>query len=203
MSIILIDDRERASGICAQLAALHQAYCIQRLAVADYVVNHALYVERKTAVDFMASLADQRLFSQVARMRADNHRAVMIVEGAHLPNRPAVMGALCSLATQWCVPVLRSKDLAQTAWLLARMACHADAHAAPVLRCDYHRKHGRQSVHQKMLTLIPGLGPRKARALTDVLHTVHGVLTAARGELLRVPGVGPRLADRILSLRTP
>lgn len=74
MSIIQIDDRERASGICAHLAALHQAYCIQRLAVADYIVNQALYVERKTATDFMASLADQRLFAQVARLRADNQR---------------------------------------------------------------------------------------------------------------------------------
>ena len=203
MSVIVIDDRERASGICAQLAALHQTYCIQRLVTADYLINGALAVERKTTTDFVASLEDQRLFTQVARMRENNQRAVLIVEGAALPSRPALLGALCVLATQWCVPVLRSRNIAQTAWLLARMSSHGAAHAAPPVHCNYRNKHARPSLHEKMLAMVPGVGYAKARALTTALHGVHGVLTAERRVLLRVPGIGRRIADRLLALRTP
>lgn len=66
---IYCDMRETRSGILEQLATLGAKPIVGELETGDYVLSGDLVVERKTAVDFVASILDGRLFNQVGKMR--------------------------------------------------------------------------------------------------------------------------------------
>jgi Fanconi anemia group M protein len=198
--MILVDDRERNSGVCEALAALQVCYRVQRLPLADYVVGNSVFVERKTCADFTASMADRRLFQQAAALRKNNKRAVLIIEGAHLPGAPSVRGALCSLAVQWCLPVLRSNDAADTAWLLAHIGYYQEMPAQPMRYHDFRAKRGISSLERRMLMQLRNVGPRVADALLAHFGSLAAVVTAPTEALMQVPGVGAVVAGQIALL---
>ena len=90
--MIIIDDREVKSGICDELANLNVPFCVERLKIGDYIINNTVFIERKTTLDFTESLKDRRLFDQVARLRANNKRSILIIEGARLQGNKSVRG---------------------------------------------------------------------------------------------------------------
>jgi ERCC4-type nuclease len=199
--VIVVDDRECASGICAELDALRVPYRVARVAVGDYLVNNTVIVERKTVADFLESLKDMRLFDQVARMRARNARALLIIEGPRLPAYPRIRAVLLSLAVQWQLPVVRSVGLANTAWSLAHIhgfhsVCAAAGHAY-----DFRAKHGRASLQVRLLQLVPGVGPAIATALLQKLGAFAKILAATPAKLMAVPGVGEHIAGQFDLLR--
>jgi len=199
--MILIDDRERRSGICDVLTTLSVPCQIAHLAIGDYVINDAIHVERKTVPDFLESIQDQRLFSQVARLRAEQRRAVLIIEGPRLPGTPSVRGILCSLAAQWSLPVLRSATVAGTAWLIAHMHTHDEQRMAPYHRYDYRRKPHVSTLEDRLLLQLQNVGPDIARRLLARFGSFHAVLAASKSDLLAVQGVGEFIAGQIMLLR--
>jgi DNA excision repair protein ERCC-4 len=199
--MILVDDRERSSGVGDALDALHVAFKITRLPIADYVISNSIYIERKTCADFIASLADRRLFSQAAALRKGNKRAVMIIEGTRLPGTPSVRGALCSLAVQWCLPVLRSTDAVGTAWLLAHIAAYQELPLQPMRYYDFRAKRGISSLGRRMLMQVQQLGPQTADALLQRFGSFGAVVGTAENELLKVPGVSRHIAGQLALLR--
>ncbi len=82
--MILVDDRELKSGICVELEKLNIKFKVLRLSVGDYIINDNIFIERKTVTDFLESLSDQRLSSQVANLNKDNKRAIIIIEKIRL-----------------------------------------------------------------------------------------------------------------------
>jgi len=81
--------------------------------------------EGKTlVVDFAESIKDGRLFAQANRLVAHDQTIAIILESraADLAQsqmwREAFQGALISLSLIYWIPILRSIDPAETAWLL-------------------------------------------------------------------------------------
>ena len=69
---ITVDVRERRSGVPRLLAELGLVVELVTLAVGDYAIRSRV-IERKTVSDLGHSLADHRLWSQVAALRRDPH----------------------------------------------------------------------------------------------------------------------------------
>jgi len=124
-----------------------------------------------------------------------------MIEGTRLPGSPSVRGVLCALAAQWCLPVLRSVDVAGTAWLLARMHSHPEQHMAPYHRYDYRTKPHISSLGERMLLQAQNIGPDIARRLLQHFGSLHAVLSAGKEDLTAVPGVGEFIAGQLLLLR--
>jgi DNA excision repair protein ERCC-4 len=81
--LILVDDRERPSGVAEELGKLSGVLVrIERLAVGDYNIDGSVLIERKTATDFAQSLIDGRLFSQAKQMADSPLRTAYILEGS-------------------------------------------------------------------------------------------------------------------------
>jgi Fanconi anemia group M protein len=198
--MILVDDRERVSGICEELDMLDVAYAICRLDIGDYIVNSCVTVERKTIQDFLLSIKDNRMFTQAAKLRKNGRRSVLILEGQRLPGSRGIKGMLCSLSVQWYLPILRSNDISGTAWLLKRMHEYNKIKERPVLHYDNRVKRPQLSCAEKMLLQIEGIGADKARALINHFGSIRNVFSAEMKELRRVPGIGKGLAGRIISL---
>ena len=78
---IVIDDRERKSGIPKLLQGIGINAEIKTLPVGDYIVAPETIVERKSISDLISSVFDGRLFDQCTRLRKHYKNPIIIVEG--------------------------------------------------------------------------------------------------------------------------
>ena len=59
---IIVDNRERKSGISEELSDLDVNFEFSQLELGDFILSDDCVVERKTISDFLSSLVDGRLF---------------------------------------------------------------------------------------------------------------------------------------------
>jgi len=84
---IIVDHRERYSGISRLLVGLGAEITEEQLAVGDYILSDRMAVERKRATDFLDSLIKKRLFDQIGRLADAYQRPVLLIEGEGLFSR--------------------------------------------------------------------------------------------------------------------
>jgi DNA excision repair protein ERCC-4 len=78
---ILVDERERKSGIPDLLRRAGATIDFAQLKVGDYVVSPETAIERKTIQDLLNSIYDGRLFIQCSQLKEHYIKPVLIVEG--------------------------------------------------------------------------------------------------------------------------
>jgi Fanconi anemia group M protein len=199
-----MDYREKNSGVGEILARQHKiAVASSSLAAGDYVINDEIAVERKTALDFVQSIIDGRLFKQAAQMSRFFESSLMIIEGKDIYSTTvdihphAVKGALISIAMTWRIPILFTDDGEDTALLLRLLA---DQNAA--MSCELSCRPGRRPkrMRKRQLYILQGLphvGPRLAIQLLDHFGSVEKVMTAPEEELRQIPKLGRIKAQKI------
>jgi DNA excision repair protein ERCC-4 len=202
---IVVDDRERPSGVIGELEKAPAAVVkIEHLPVGDYCVDGAVLIERKTAADFAQSLIDGRLFGQAGRMSSSALRPAYIVEGTSAEwaglgvSREALQGALVTLMLIFDVPVFRSSDPAESARLIfyigSQLVRQRDPGYAPYRQAKAKRKKTRQL---RILQSLPGVGADRAKKLLERFKTVRACFTASPTELSDVEGIGSKTAAAI------
>ena len=122
-ALICADDRELNSSVVARLKSLGADVRIDRLVTGDFRIGERILVERKTVRDFVDSLVDGRLLEQASRLVGAAPRSLLLIEGQGLfeSNRVhphALMGALTTLALDFGIPIVTTKDGAETARFL-------------------------------------------------------------------------------------
>jgi DNA excision repair protein ERCC-4 len=78
---IVVDERERRSGIPDLLRQAGAIIDFAQLKVGDYVVSPNTAIERKTIQDLLNSIYDGRLFVQCSQLNEHYAKPVLIVEG--------------------------------------------------------------------------------------------------------------------------
>jgi DNA excision repair protein ERCC-4 len=195
---ILVDHRERAPRLIERLEMLGASIEPTALPVADYLVAHRVGVERKTVADLHRSLADRRLWTQIASLRKDLKRAYLVIEGRSLDrgciSKAGVRSALLTVDALGVV-VLRSEDEFDSALWLWRIAARHRGAPTRVSRTVPHRSRGALAV----LATVEGISPELARRLLDRFGSVGRVATATKEELVLVEGIGARRASNLRS----
>ncbi|MDP2822171.1 MAG: helix-hairpin-helix domain-containing protein [Sulfuritalea sp.] len=201
---ILIDDRERAGPLPAELARTGVFTLeVQRLALGDYLVDGRFLFERKTLPDLALSIRDGRLFRQALRLAASPLRAGLILEGtaADLDGTgmrwEAMQGALITVAMFIGLPLLRCRTPAETARTFEFVARQGRTVAGGALPRRGQRPRGKAAWQRYLLQGLPGVGPARAARLLDRFGTVEQVLTADAAALAAVPGIGKNTARRV------
>lgn len=221
---VVLDDRERASGLDERLGRLlGYPPQVRRLEVGDILIRRRILIERKTAADFEASMVDGRLFAQAEALVAQPFDPLIVIEGtfrreANRLSGAALRQAILSLVIDWRLPLVRSASVDDTALWVQALLSGKRRRAEPPdwrsLRPDGSRRPGTGSTRrprkkpvpagqrarhqtQAILGAIEGVGPARARALTETFGSLASVLAAGHDELARVPGVGTQLAARI------
>lgn len=169
----------------------------------DYCLGDALGVERKTAADLARSIIDGRLFRQIGSLRRSYRRPILLVEGlcdgaaVVGVSWPALRGALVNVSVSFGVPVLRSTDAGDSAALIATAARQlCDPLDIPYVRPGY-RPAGWRRRALYILQGLPGIGPRRARALLEQFGSVAAVVTADASALADVAGIGDAVARSV------
>ena len=205
--LIRVDHREMASGVPECLGALEWVITqVEQLEMADYVLSSRVAVERKSASDFVSSILDKRLFSQVEQLKQVFDLVVYLVEGEDLysvrrvhPN--AIRGALSYLMILGGVSVVRTSTPEDSAVLLATMARHEQQGLGYELSLNPKRRNRSRRLQMRYLVEdLPGIGPRMADRLLQSFTTVRSVFSASEADLCRVAGIGPTRARRIVAL---
>jgi len=162
-------------------------------------------VERKEAQDFISSLLDGRLFSQMGALKSAYPRPVIVIEGESLHgirnvSREAVNGALASIVIDFGIPVIFSANAEETADLLVSMLKreNSEGHVARIRgeRAGF-ELHEQQ---QFIIEGLPGVSGVLARRLLSHFGTVQAIVNASVKELTEVKGVGKATAQGIYDI---
>jgi len=205
---IICDDRERGSEVIAELRKLpFTDVVVRRLRIGDYLIDSRVLVERKTTHDFAVSIIDGRLFQQAARLvRSAPGRALLLLEGERSVlaepgvRREALQGALVTLSVVLGIPVLRSRDAAETARILRYTTEQVRRAGSNRIRRAGYRPKRLRTRQLFVLQGLPGVGPERAARLLDACGTVAGVFSADEAVLRQVPGIGAYTAAAIYRL---
>lgn len=203
---VSVDHREsRADTIPVLQASEHFTVTFAQLAVGDYLVDHTFIFERKRLGDLIASIQDGRVFRQ-ARALAELEpplRGAIILEGTSADitdsamRREAIQGALITVSLFFGVPVLRSRNAAETVSLMRYAARQGRWFATGAIARHGRRPKGKRRAQLALLQGLPGIGPERAAQLLDHFGSVENVVTASHEALANVPGIGPGTAKRI------
>ena len=202
---ILVDDRERPSGVAEELEKLSGVLVrIEHLAVGDYNIDGTVLIERKSAKDFAQSLMDGRLFCQAKQMADSPLRTAYILEGSTAEwlglgvSRESIQGALVTLMLIFDIPVFRSSGPTESARLIfyigSQLARLRDPEYVPYRPAKAKRKKSRQL---RVLQGLPGVGPDRASGLLQRFKTVRACFNASTTELMEAEGIGPKTAAAI------
>ncbi|MFB6093213.1 MAG: DEAD/DEAH box helicase [Haloquadratum sp.] len=203
---IVVDQRELEASIAKDLSKREGIRTrLETLAVGDYVLSDRVAVERKSVGDFLDTLLDgeRSLFEQVGDLARAYARPVLVVEGDGLYEERnvhpgAIRGALASLAVDFDVSVLQTRDADDTAELLRTIAEREQTERERTVSV-----HGDKSAktlaeqQEYVVSAIADIGPVTAQSLLREFGTVEAVMTAREEDLREVEGVGEVTAERI------
>jgi len=203
---IVVDQRELDAAIAKDLSKREGVRTrLETLAVGDYVLSDRVAVERKSVADFLDTLlgGDRSLFEQIGDLARAYARPVLIIEGEGLYEERnvhpgAIRGALASLAVDFDVSVLQTRDEDDTAELLLTIAEREQTERERTVSV-----HGEKSAktlaeqQEYVVSSIADIGPVTAQSLLKEFGTVEAVMTARKDDLTEVSGIGEVTAERI------
>ena len=202
---IVIDHRETKGGVAKVLDRLGMELSFAALEIGDYVVSDRLAVERKRTDDFASSLIDgkRNLFAQLSDLARVYEKPVLIIEGEELftcrqLNPNAIYGSLVSIAIDFGVSILYSRDEEETAAILKVLAKREQTENKREIN-----PHGKKSAstlaeqQEYLISSISNIGPKAARNLLLHFGSVEAIMKADTEELKKVKLIGPKTAARI------
>ncbi|MDR7666534.1 DEAD/DEAH box helicase [Methanosarcina sp. Z-7115] len=202
---IVIDHRETKSGVAKTLDRLGMGLSFAALEIGDYVVSDRLAVERKRTDDFASSLIDgkRNLFAQLSDLARVYEKPVLIIEGGDLftsrqLNPNAIYGSLISIAIDFRISILYSRDEEETAAILKILAKREQTENKRDVN-----PHGKKSAstlaeqQEYLISSISNIGPKAARNLLLHFGSVEAFMKADLAELKKVKLIGPKTAARI------
>jgi len=206
--VIFVDTRESSSQIERELARYKVRLYWKTLNVGDFVLSDRIVVERKTSHDFSTSIIDGRLFSQAVDLKNSYEKPLILIEGetlcTHRDIRPeAVMGAVSSLLIDYDIPIVWTKNSAETALLLFSMAKREQLAEKRLPRVRSEKKPlSLRDAQEYIVAGLPHVETVLAKRLLSVFGTIEKVFSASEKELQNVDGIAKKKSHKIREVIT-
>ena len=199
---IVVDEREKKSGIPGLLKGIGINLEIKTLPIGDYIVAPETVVERKTISDLVSSVFDGRLFDQCNRLKEHYQFPILLIEGnideieELTENSLVFYGAISSIALDFKIPVIHTPNASHTAKLLMSMCSRKDASKGPFIK-KIRKSNDVQKQQLSILCSLPGVGEKTAIRMLEKFGTPLRVLSSSTTELSKVGGLGEARAKNI------
>jgi len=202
---LTVDNREQNSKVVENLSRKNIKIKTAQLSVGDYIISENSAVERKEVSDFLESVTDGRLFSQARELTDNYQQPVMILEGEGLYERRnidanAIYGALSSLACDFRIPILFTKNEDETASLLSTMLKRKKKKKGTSSVRKEKKSMSNRDRKKYILEGLPSISGVLAERLLEHFGSVRDVFQADEEELQEVEGIGPSTAEKIISV---
>ncbi len=199
---IIVDERERKSGIPELLKSVGLNVEMKTLPIGDYIVAPETVVERKSIRDLMSSVFDGRLFDQCSRLKEHFEFPILLVEGnvdeiEDITDNPLIFyGAMSTVAIDFKIPIIPTPNATHTAKLLVSLCSRKDTPKGPYLK-KIKKSSDLQKQQLSILCSLPGIGEKFAVRMLEKFGTPFKVFTATTIELAKVEGLGEARAKKI------
>ena len=198
---IIVDERERKSGIPELLKAVGINMEVKTLPIGDYIVAPETVVERKSLHDLVSSVFDGRLFDQCSRLKEHFQFPIILMEGnvdeiEEITENPLIFyGAVSRVALDFKIPIIPTPSAAHTAKLLVSMCSRKEGSQGPFLK-KIKKSNDIQKQHLSTLSRLPGVGEKLAVRMLEKFGTPLRVFNASLAELAKVEGLGESRAKK-------
>ena len=199
---IIVDERERKSGIPKLLKSIGVNVEIKTLPIGDYIVSHETVVERKSINDLISSIFDGRLFDQCNRLKEHFQFPIILLEGdvdeiESITENPLVFyGALSTIAIDYKIPIIPTPNASHTAKLLVSLSSRKESIKGPLLK-KIKKSNDVQKQQLSVLCSLPGVGEKIAIRMLEKFESPLKVLSASTKDLAKIPGLGESRAKKI------
>jgi Fanconi anemia group M protein len=202
---IIADTREFNSEVVKELSRKGIVVESQQLDVADYILSDRLAVERKEVDDFLASLMDGRLFSQLKMLKSVYINPILVLEGEGLLSRrgisdQAIIGALASIISDFNISIISTTNVKETANLLAIMVKREFDEGRPVGIRGEKVSMSLSERQQFIIEGLPGVSATLAQRLLAHFGSVEAIIAADEKQLCEVKGIGDTIAKGIVDV---
>ena len=199
---IIIDERERKSGIPDLLRAVGVKVELRNLPVGDYIVAAETVVERKSVHDLVSSVFDGRLFDQCNRLKEHFEHPTILMEGSldkieEIIENPLVFyGALSAIVLDYKIPIIPTPSASHSAKLLISMCARQATSKGPFLK-KIKKSADLQKQQLSVLCSLPGVGEILATRMLERFGSPSKTLNASFTELSKIKGLGESRALKI------
>ena len=199
---IIVDEREKKSGIPDLLKSVGMNLEMKTLPIGDYIVAPETVVERKSIRDLMSSVFDGRLFDQCSRLKEHFEHPIVLMEGnvdeiEEITENPLIFyGAISTVILDFKIPIIPTPSAAHTAKLLVSMCSRKDSPKGPYLK-KIKKSSDLEKQQLSILCSLPGVGEKFAIRMLTKFGTPLKVFTATTAELAKVEGLGDARAKKI------
>ena len=210
---IVVDKREKNSGIPELLKQSGVFVDFATLKVGDYIVFNNVAIERKTIPDLLSSFYDGRLFIQCSQLVKHFSSPLLIVEGSIIEDLKLesdkafhsydqkillIYDSLISVVLDFKIPLVHTPNIEHTTSFLIAIANKLSRKYSygPLLRKI--RKQTSEQIQQlSVLSSLPGVGGMFAVKMLKEFTTPKRALNASAAEMAKIPGFGTVRAQRI------
>ena len=199
---IIVDEREKKSGIPDLLKAIGMNIELKTLTIGDYIVAPETVIERKSIKDLLSSIFDGRLFDQCSRLKEHFQNPIILLEGnvdeiEVITENPLVFyGALSSVVIDFKIPIIPTPSAFHTAKLLVSMTSRKDSTKGPFLK-KIRKSNDLQRQQLSSLCSLPGVGEKTAKRMLAKFGSPLKVFSASTAELAKIEGLGGARAKKI------
>jgi len=203
---IVCDDRERSSAVIKKLADLGMQISTKRLQIGDYALSDRCVVEYKKTSDFVDSIVDGRLLSQIRELKRNYDRPIIIIEGEEdIYNQRnihhnAIRGMLATITVSYGIPILQTRSPIDTANMMAVIAKREQENNEKK-EFSLHGSKKPLSVKEQqeyVISALPGVGPKLVKPLLEKFGSIKGVVNASEEDMAEK--IGKKKAKDIQTL---
>jgi len=200
--LIFVDTREARNGILDYFWQYDCEVQTKMLVLGDFIASDRVIIEKKTVRDFVQSITDKRLFQQLGSMKDKFEKPILIIEGKEnlyeflQPN--IIRGALAAIAVDMSIPIIWTKDLADTAGIIYWIARREQLQEKRdnVLR-DKRVPDTLEEMQEYFISSLPDISTVRAKALLEYFKSPMKIFIAKEKELREVKGIGKGIAHKI------
>ena len=201
---IIVDFREKGSSILKNLVDLGVDVSMEQLDVGDFVFGR-IGIERKSVRDFIDSLIDGRLLSQIKELRRFE-RPLLLIEGeddifsvrkVH-PN--AIFGMIGAIAVDFNIPILYTKNSSETAALIKVLAKRELEERGDFGIRIVKKPTSTKELQEFVVSSFPGIGGGLNKRLLEQFGSVRKIVNSSIDELKDVEGIGERKARDLVEI---
>ena len=199
---IVVDEREKKSGIPDLLRAVGINLEIKTLPIGDYIVAPETIVERKSVSDLISSIFDGRLFDQCNRLKEHFAHPVILMEGnveeiEQIVENPLVFyGAMSAVAIDFKIPIIPTPNATHTAKMLVSMCSRKESLRGPFLK-KIKKSDDLSRQQLSVLCSLPGIGEKLASRMLAKFGSPSKTLNASLADLAKIEGLGEARAKKI------
>ena len=205
MGKIIVDYRED-KNIVKELYKHNVDTEIKSLVYADFIMQikdvndnvKDLGIERKTLNDFLNSIIDKRILTQLIALKENFPLQLLILEGEENiyairnfhPN--SIRGMLSSIAIDYQIPIIYTKNYRDTAAYLALISKRLEKPRKNISLVSKRKPLTLKEQQEYIVEGLPGIGNNLAKALLSKFKSVKNVINAKEERLQKVDKIGEK-----------